>query len=272
MNQKPPQRTNFEPIPEGIHDGVLFKIVETGTQVDPVDPKKRPRVCYFYWELPGVTYDFEGDNGQKITKRRIVMKKCTVSYGAKDKPSNLRKLLQGWLKRDPSEAELYGFNYRSMLEAPAKITIVQDTKGEETFSNVYKIGKAPTEAPMIKPENEVLYWEIEDLRLGIPETFSAKLKAEIQNSQEFKARQRADQPSKMTPDEIIQASTILGNKAQPQPNIGFSPQVVPGHAVPQGYFQPLDPYVPTVMTTHGPRPIAQVAATLKSEDSDNIPY
>lgn len=252
MNSKPPPRVDFQPIPEGRHVGALVKIIEVGTQKNKVDPNKRSRVCHLYWELPFENYEFEDDGGRKVKRNRIIARRCTVGYGTKEKPSILRKLLQGWLKRDPTETEFYNFDWRSLLGVMANIDIVHSYKGEDTYSNVERISKAPPNVPFPPLENEPFIWEIEQLIDGIPETFSQKLQDEIRASAEYQAMQ-ASIPER-------QGAPIQTKPLRP----------VAAHAVPHGTtaMRQYDDEIP-MTTRQGTRTVSQLAQQVSAEEAWN---
>ena len=180
----------MELVPEALHAAVCVRIIDIGSHKNPAYPDKpsRRRVVFF-WELPGVTYEYE-ENGVKVTKPRVVSRKYAAGLGGADKPTETAEMLKSWRGRAFTEAERKGFDIFSMLGKGAQIQIIHEkssTDATKVYANIKNILGFPPGVPAPEPSVKPSSWNIEELAQGLPETFPDWIKEAISESDEYKA-------------------------------------------------------------------------------------
>ena len=179
--------TTYEPIPADTHAGICISVIDIGTQhIEKWDNWTHKVIIV--WELPHVRLEWKDDDGEHDVPR-VISREFTMSLSNK---AHLRKFLETWRGKPFSVEELAGFNVGALEGAPALLTVLNNTKGDRTYSNVEGISKLP--AAMEVPDSEIgtrrfdmdNYENTTDMdkdvrEMGIPEWIHKK----IQKSREY---------------------------------------------------------------------------------------
>ncbi len=191
---------DFQPVPEGLHQAVLFKIIDCGTHLDQ-RWQKYQRSLMFFFEIPAVRLEIEGED-----KPGIVMQRYTLSLHEK---ANLRKMLEGWRnKKFTAEEVAQGIDLTKLIGKPCQVQVMHNESSDgRTFANVNSVLPWPDSVPPPEGiENDLFLFDTESWE-GF-DTLSDKMKQYIGGSLEGKkrgggAQQEAQQsPSQEFDDDI----------------------------------------------------------------------
>jgi len=169
---------DIDPLKPGLHHGILYRVIDLGTQHNPVYNVTQEKIL-FIWELPRDRIEIEGED-----LPRVISKIYTNSLHEK---ANLAKDLTSWFGKEPPE----GLNFGKLLGQNCNLNIVNKLgKGDpkRTFSNVDSISPLMDNQKKEKPENEVMQWDIKDIKQGIPEELPDWIKNMIMQSMEYGAK------------------------------------------------------------------------------------
>ena len=165
---------SFDPVPEGVHQGVCYSIIDVGTQYSETFSKSSHQ-CIIIWEIPSERIEIERD-GERVDLPRVVSKKYTLSLSDR---ANLRKDLESWRGRSFTSEELQGFDVHKLLGANCMIQIIHKTKDGRTYANISAILPLYKGMPKLEPENPTVIYSLED---GDPPETTPKWIVELINS------------------------------------------------------------------------------------------
>jgi hypothetical protein len=177
--------SDFELAPEGTYIARCFKIIDLGTQSTEWkgETKHRPKVL-ISWEL--LDPEAHMSDGQPFA----VSKRYTASLNEK---ADLRKDLQAWRGKRFTDDELAGFDLKNVLGAYCQIQITHDEGNNgTTYANIDAI-MSTREKP--EPVNKAVYFDIHEPDLELFESFSERLKEQIQQSPEWQQRGKKNAPA-----------------------------------------------------------------------------
>lgn len=182
-------------LPEaGATVGVLFSEVDLGTQKVTWDGEEKwtPKLRLAF-ELPEQAIEGEVvENGKvtKVTKPMVVSIELTRSLGER---ATLRKHLETWRGQAFTSKELASFSLKNLLGKACLLTLVHKTsQAGRNYCAIQGMAKLPKgmKAPA-KPENGLVYYEIEQKEGGqfgeLPEWLQEKIRA----SKEFSSQTTA---------------------------------------------------------------------------------
>jgi len=155
--------------PAGMHHGILYAVVELGTQKNEYKGKtKIQRMFNVAWELPHAPkFEYE-DNGEKITHPSCIFKRYVLSLFEK---ANLAKDLSSWRGQQFTKAEENGFDIFSMLKlnANALLNIVH-YEGANGGMKAKYTSISPLMAGMVEtlPENPTYEYTIAECGDNFP--------------------------------------------------------------------------------------------------------
>ena len=188
--------SSFTPVPTGMHLARCYRVVDLGTQKSEyLGTIKYLSKVMLQFEVHG-----EDENGRPMLTAKgepmTISKNFTLSLAEK---ATLRKDLQTWRGREFTAEELRGFELKNVLGAWAMISVIKTTgnNGKE-YTNIAGIMQVP---PQIKKaglpdgHNKLGIFSIDEADMEMFDTFSDGLKAKIQASPEWQAR-NGGQPSK----------------------------------------------------------------------------
>lgn len=156
---------SFDPISEGIHQGICVSIFDLGVQFNERFNTRKHEVL-IQWELPLERIQVENkDTGIIEDRPRATSKRYTLSLHEK---ANLRKDMETWRGRAFTAEELKGFDILTMLGVNCQIQIIHNTKDRKTYANVSSILPLAQGITKKEPENPLRSFSFED-NTEIPE-------------------------------------------------------------------------------------------------------
>jgi hypothetical protein len=178
-----------DPVPRGLHQVVLFGVVDIGTQksANPAHPDKRKVVLLF--ELPHETKVFDGKE-----ERRVINRSFAISLNEK---ATLFKFLSGWLGEKPKA----GFDLRALIGKNGQANVVHSPSQSDpsvVYANLDSVVPLAKGMQAVAPARETITFTIPpggpiDIPSYMPEWIADKIRA----SAEFKARTDAAAGVKM---------------------------------------------------------------------------
>ena len=99
--------------------------------------------------------------------------------------ANLRNILKNWRGRDFTDAELKGFDLKTVLGAPCMISITHNEKGRSEVGGVMALPRGTTVPDAVNP---TVYFSLDEFSQEAFDAFSEKMQALIAKSDEHKAR------------------------------------------------------------------------------------
>lgn len=182
--------SSFTPVPPGMHLARCYRVVDLGTQKSEyLGTVKHLRKVMLQFEVHG-----EDESGKPIVTGKnepmTISKNFTLSLAEK---ATLRKDLQTWRGREFTPEELRGFELKNVLGAWAMISVIKTTgnNGKE-YTNIAAIMQVPPQvkkAGLPEGHNKLGIFSIEEPDMEMFESFSDGLKAKIQGSPEWQARE-----------------------------------------------------------------------------------
>lgn len=160
-----------EQVPAGTHTGLLYQIIDLGTQYNEAYNKEARRIR-LTWEL---TDELMGDG-----RPFVVSGEYSLSLAPK---STLTNILTGWLGKAPSS----GFDITSLLGKAGNVSVVHNEGSNgKIYANVSSVtGLKKTETPP-KGINEPVLLELnENFNQSIYESLPDFLKEKISKSPEY---------------------------------------------------------------------------------------
>lgn len=165
---------NFELVPEGQYVARCFKVIELGTQwVEWQGNKKEQKKVLVMWEILDDKVKMADGKPFAITKR------YTASL---DERSALFGDLEAWRGKKFTTDELKGFDLTKVLGAYCNLQIVHSEDGK--YANINSIMGFKGEKP--KGINELVSFDIDNPDMKIFDSFSDKLKEQIEKAPEFR--------------------------------------------------------------------------------------
>lgn len=204
---------NYPITPEGVYTARCFKIIDLGTQwVEWAGDKKQQRKVLIMWEL--LDKDVRMEDGRPWA----ATKKYTNSL---DERGRLRPDLEAWRGKKFTEDELAEFDLMNVLGAYCTIQIVHSEDGK--FANVNSIMSYKGEKP--EPVNPDIAFDIDEPDMQIFDTFSDRMKEQIEASSEWQARlvrqDRESRAAKTTPIVEDNVITNIGDETVNLDDIPF---------------------------------------------------
>jgi hypothetical protein len=182
--------SSFTPVPPGMHLARCYRVVDLGTQKSEyLGTIKHLNKVMLQFEVHG-----EDEAGKPIVTAKnepmTISKNFTLSLAEK---ATLRKDLQTWRGREFTPEELRGFELKNVLGAWAMISVIKTTgnNGKE-YTNIAAIMQVPPQvkkAGLPEGHNKLGIFSIEEPDMEMFESFSDGLKAKIQGSPEWQARE-----------------------------------------------------------------------------------
>ena len=158
---------DYEQTPAGTHLAICYLLADMGMQETNFGLKAK---IVIGWELP-----FE-----KMSDGRPFgcSKMYTLSLNEK---ANLRHDLEAWRSRKFTEQELDGFELSAVLGKPCQVTIVHDTKGDKTYSNVASVTAIAKGMTIPERHNDLVSYDMDapdaDAYGRLPEWIRKKIDA-----------------------------------------------------------------------------------------------
>jgi len=175
--------STFTPAPSGVHGARLFQAIDLGTQEDNFYGSRRKLLLSF--ELPGKLMD----DGKPF----IVSKWSTASL---HKKSNFRQCIISWLGRDLTQEERCDFNWDTVKDVPALVSIVHKIRDDGSVrADIQSISPLP-EGMTVEPlQGDQIIFDLENFNAEIFESLSDGIKDMIAKSPEYQRRVQAPDSS-----------------------------------------------------------------------------
>ncbi len=187
----PKADADFEPVPEGAHLAVCYRVIDLGTQDGTYLGKPtRKHLILLTWELP----DAKMQDGRPFSVSR------RYTYSASPK-ANLRKDLESWRGKRFEEWEFGSFDIGKLIGAPCMLNIVHEQKGENTYSNIAAIMRLPAGMPKPHITNDPVYFSLSDRPFDWTsfEKLGERLQEVIKRSPEFASAVEGRDPNEGPP-------------------------------------------------------------------------
>jgi hypothetical protein len=172
---------DFELIEAQPHHAVCVWVVDLGTQ-----PSNNPKFpdyhkCNITWELPEVRIQFEKD-GVEIDKPRVITRELTISLSEK---STMRPLLESWRGRGFNAQELIAFDLKNLVGVNCLLNVIHREVGNKTYANADMVMPLPKSMGKLEPENETIFYSIEDDGFTIPDAVPSWMVDKIHKCTEY---------------------------------------------------------------------------------------
>ena len=172
---------DYEPIEQGVHHAICCWVIDLGHQYNEKWGNDQHKAV-IAWELPHLRIDIENEDGSIENKPKVISRIFTLSLGTK---SHLRPFLESWRGKRFGFEELMGFDISKLIGVNCQLNVVHNNVGEKTYANV------ATAMPLLKgtehknPENETIFYSIEDHGLLMPEIAPEWIKNILMQSKEW---------------------------------------------------------------------------------------
>jgi len=152
--REPENSSDIEQIPEGMYQGICYRVYDLGTQYMETFNQSAQKVL-IAWELPEQRIDIVKD-GKTVNLPRAISREYTLSL---HKKAGLRHALESWRGKNFTDRELMGFDLKKVLGANCVLQIIHNEKGYAKINNVL-----PLMPKMEKrePENPVAHFSFEE--------------------------------------------------------------------------------------------------------------
>lgn len=161
MRMTPEEGQDFErTLPaEGLDQGVLYSILDLGTQASKYGDKRKIELSF---ELPNQKHVFNEEDGERPL---IVSEMYTMSFNTR---SNLYKDVCSILGEAPGE----NFDLFGLVGKTVNLNIAHNSRGQETFAVVKNIFKLSKETPRLTGEMPTKKLSL-DLKQFDPEVYGS---------------------------------------------------------------------------------------------------
>jgi hypothetical protein len=174
-----PTGGNFVPAPVGMHRAVCFRLIDLGTQQREYQGQtSHARQVLLSWEL--------SDELMDDSKPFVVSKFYTWSMSEK---ANLRKDLEAWRGKAFEQAD-FGPNGRfkvmNLIGAPCMLNVIHEKKANgDTKVKIASITPLPKSMEKPAPQNQTLFFSLDDYNQNQLDGLSEKIRAIITKSPEY---------------------------------------------------------------------------------------
>jgi len=148
-------KSDYKPIPEGIHRAVCSALIDLGYQE--AFGRIKPQLLMRF-EFPDCRVNREMD-GQQVSEPMIKWQFYTNSL---NKKANLRRDLEGWRDRGFTKEELVGFDVGNIVGHACQISIIHDHSGDQVKDKIRTIGKFMGDDPKPQPELTIIRYSKEE--------------------------------------------------------------------------------------------------------------
>jgi hypothetical protein len=171
---------DFPPIETGVHHAICYGVIDIGTQHN-IKWNQFQHKGIIIWELPLLR--FETKSGEDtLDKPKVISRTFTVSLGEK---SHLRPFLESWRGKPFSTEELLGFDLSKLIGVKCQLNIIHNTEDAKTYANVATAMPLSANMEKLHPENETIYYSIEDHGMRFPASTPEWIQKKIMMSQEY---------------------------------------------------------------------------------------
>jgi len=174
-----PESSGFTPCPAGTYPARCVLIADLGSQQSEYQGEiKHAHKLLVQFEITDP--ETRRDDGKPFT----ISKRFTASLHEK---AGLRKTLESWRGRPFSPEELRGFSLVNVLGKPCLLSVVQETKGDRTYSNIASIMGLPKGMTCPEPSNTPASFDLSKPDWETFDALSERLQEQIAESPEGRA-------------------------------------------------------------------------------------
>lgn len=174
-----PESSGFTPCPAGTYPARCVLIADLGSQQSEYQGEiKHAHKLLVQFEITDP--ETRRDDGKPFT----ISKRFTASLHEK---AGLRKTLESWRGRPFSPEELRGFNLQNVLGKPCLLSVVQEQKGDRTYSNIASIMGLPKGMTCPEPTNTPASFDLSKPDWDTFDSLSERLQEQIAESPEGRA-------------------------------------------------------------------------------------
>jgi len=201
------RKTNSTPIEAGTYQAICYMVCDLGTQFNEFFGSKNRKVL-IGWEMPKLRIEIERE-GVPMDLPRVISKTYTLSLHEK---SNLSKDLISWRGKSFTGEEAEEFDVHKVLGVNCLLTIINVEKNSNLYANVSSVAKLMAGMTLLKPENPIIKYSMEEQGQVIPEGVYPWVKDIIKKSEEFKFVESATAISDKL-DAVREACGVTDKKA-----------------------------------------------------------
>lgn len=129
MTVKAGEGQEFHPIEPGVYPARCCIVAGIGTQDSPYGPKDQ---AILVWELVDELKDF----GYGFLEPAHLSGFYSLTLGSSEKPSNLRKILEGWRGRPFTAEEESGFELKNLAGKPCQVVVQHKQRQDGKLSAI----------------------------------------------------------------------------------------------------------------------------------------
>lgn len=174
-----PESSGFTPCPAGTYPARCVLIADLGSQQSEYQGEiKHAYKLLVQFEITDP--ETRRDDGKPFT----ISKRFTASLHEK---AGLRKTLESWRGRPFTSEELRGFSLVNVLGKPCLLSVVQETKGDRTYSNIASIMGLPKGMTCPEPVTTPTSFDLSKPDWETFDALSERLQEQIAESPEGRA-------------------------------------------------------------------------------------
>jgi hypothetical protein len=173
---------DFKSLPPGTHLAICNLIADLGMQPGSAMYPTPKHQVFIRFEVPAERVQYEKD-GKKLDGPIVIGQTFTASMNEK---ANLRKQLESWLGKAFTDDEAESFDVSTILGKPAMLSVIENRKGDKTYTNIVSISGIPKGVQVPRAENDLLYFAADDTACfaKLPEWLQKKINGQIKEERE----------------------------------------------------------------------------------------
>lgn len=146
--------SDFKNVPSGSHIAICNLVADCGLQPGSASFPAPKQKIYIRFEIPNERIQYDRD-GKHYDQPAVIGSFYTASMHEK---ATLRKHLEGWRGKVFTDDEAENFDVAAILGKPCMLSVVENSVGGKTYTNIVSIGALPKGVHVPKAENELLYF------------------------------------------------------------------------------------------------------------------
>jgi len=153
-------------VPAGTHLGVLYSIIDLGTQITEFNGEKKPkRRIRLTWELPKKRAEFDGRSKPLVVSREMGFSMFSSA--------SLRKVTEAIIGKSLSDQEANDFDVSKLVAGGCLVSIAH-TKGQDgnTYAGISSIAPLMDGMEVPDAENPVVVFSLDDDAKTVEKAFA----------------------------------------------------------------------------------------------------
>jgi len=154
-------------VPAGTHLGVLYSIIDLGTQITEFNGEKKPkRRIRLTWELPKKRAEFDGKSKPLVVSKEMGFSMFSIAA--------LRKVTEAIIGKSLSDQEANDFDVAKLAGGGCLVSIAH-AKGTDgnTYAGISGISPLMDDMEVPTPENAVVVFSLDDETKTVEKAFAA---------------------------------------------------------------------------------------------------